>query len=262
MRNRGLLVLTFLILWLMIGCMGDGEGADSTPPPGSTPAATSPTAGAATSPSPIDAPGPEATAGGAGLPVEPGAPSSTAGRSALGEETPGATPAPVGTPGLILSIDMDSEGNAPNLVGAVQPCRSSRPGSTFVIDIVAERPEGSRPIQGFQFDLTYPLNSLTINAVEDQLLIAFNAASGPIFDFTDSVPSDDGRFRVAAADFGDDPGETGGGVLARLTLTLASAASGTLSLGLEGIEIVGPGSAVLEVGTQGSAVVLVEGACP
>ena len=262
MRNRGLLVLTFLILSLMIGC-GVGEGGEeSTPPPGSTPAATSPTAGAATSPSPNDVPGPEATAGGAGLPVEPGAPSSTAGRSALGEETPGATPAPVGTPGLILSIDMDSEGNEPNLVGAVQPCRSSRPGSTFVIDIVAERPEGSRPIQGIQFDLTYPRGSLTINAVEDQLLIDFNPASGPIFSFTDPVPSDDGLFRVAAADFGDDPGETEGGVLARLTLTLASAASGTLSLGLEGIEIVGPGSAVLEVGTPGSAVVHVGGACP
>lgn len=153
---------------------------------------------------------------------------------------PSATSAGVQSTIALMAIDLDTADNTATSLGIVE-CRRGEvsPDSTLDIDVVVANVPADRPIQGFDFDLLYDPARINVTAVNDSLLLAANAGSGPFFSFTDPVPDNDGSFKVANADFGTAPGETGPGVLARITIQiLTSAASGETILDLNVTEVV------------------------
>lgn len=138
----------------------------------------------------------------------------------------------------VMAVDVDTIDNTATSLGSLQSCREVPPNQSLDIDVILDSIPIDRPMQGFEFDLIYDPAKLEVTAVDDTLLLAANPGSGPFFSFTDSVPDSDGSFKVANSDFGADPGETGSGVLARITLeVLENAAAGDAALDLQVIGV-------------------------
>jgi hypothetical protein len=96
-------------------------------------------------------------------------------------------------------------------------------------------------IEGFQGDLGYDPTPLNVTGYNVALLLAYNSGS-TVWDFTrtdvgdpDHLPDADGKFTPVAVDGGSAPGETGSGVLARITFH--AVANGTSQLTLTKVKL-------------------------
>jgi hypothetical protein len=127
-----------------------------------------------------------------------------------------------------LAVDVNTEGNTPTAVGSRDLCAQVSAGNTFQVDLTIEDVTGLTALDAY---LTYDpeVVSVTDRDVKNQFLGI--AGESNVFDASESVPDEDGRYRVEAAIIAEDPvGADGSGVLARLTLQAKSAGLTTLSL--------------------------------
>ena len=139
-----------------------------------------------------------------------------------------------------IGIDPAPSDNTALSVGTIETCREVTANETFDIDVVVSGIPTDRPMQGYQVDLIYDSVLFRVLGAEPDVMLGARPDSQVVGELTEDTPSQDGRFTVAAADFGSDPGETGSGVLARITLQVQEQASTEIStpLRLEEIEII------------------------
>ena len=138
----------------------------------------------------------------------------------------------------LMAVDVNTTDNTATSLATLDTCIEVSAGESLDIDVVVDAIPGDRPMQGFEFDIAYDPAKINVTAVDDVLLISANPGSGPFFSFTDAVPDADGSFKVANSDFGADVGETGPGVLARVTIqVLGSATAGDANLDLQVIGV-------------------------
>lgn len=131
-----------------------------------------------------------------------------------------------------VAIDLEDESspaNAPTAIGSVERCRSANnnnvldAGEDFVDGITVDVVTGpvglpvNQEALSFQFWLIHDPAALIVTSADVNQMLAANAGSD-IFNLTDPVPGNDGRFDTGALDIGGQPGETGDGVLARYTI--------------------------------------------
>jgi hypothetical protein len=142
---------------------------------------------------------------------------------------------------VTVGIDADPTGNTATSLGSIESCRSvslSQP--TFSVDFwVKDIP--SPGIEGFQGDVGYDPTRLNVTGYTVVMLLAANPGS-TVWDFTrtdvgdpDHLPDADGKFTPVAVDGGSAPGETGSGVLARITFL--AIANGTSPLTLTKVKL-------------------------
>jgi hypothetical protein len=128
-----------------------------------------------------------------------------------------------------LAVDANPEGNTATAIGARELCAQVSSGDTFDVDITIENVEALTALEAF---LTYDSSIVTVTDrdVKNQFLAV--AGESTVFDASESVPDEDGRYRVQAAIIAtEDPiGADGSGVLARLTLKANAPGVTNLSL--------------------------------
>jgi hypothetical protein len=128
-----------------------------------------------------------------------------------------------------LAVDANPEGNTANSIGARDLCAQVASGDTFQVDVTIENVSALTALEAF---LTYDSSVVTVSdrSVKDQFLAV--AGESSVFDASESVPDEDGRYRVQAAIITtDDPvGADGSGTLARITMKANGAGLTTLSL--------------------------------
>jgi hypothetical protein len=157
----------------------------------------------------------------------------------------------------LVAIDMDVTGNntvscagqgcAPGTLGAIQTCGEiPSVGGTLDIDIVVDSipnavtEDGAGPnIQGYDMDLMYDPAIVEVSALPANGIggppanLNINYAGTPggnHFGTTDHTPDSDGDFFMSEIDFGV-TGESGPGILMRLTLKGVAAGTSPLTLG-------------------------------
>jgi len=125
-----------------------------------------------------------------------------------------------------IGVDVGVDDNSPTSVGSVESCVSVRKDDTFTVDLFVSDVED---LLGWE---TYVAYDSTVVQVVDRDVQMFQAADSgsSVFNASEAVPgNDDGLFRVAATDTRNPPvGDSGSGVLAKLTLKAIS--EGTTSL--------------------------------
>src|SRR3990172_2785484 len=134
------------------------------------------------------------------------------------------------TPGVVdfVSIDMDTPGNTPTVLGTREICVSQPLGAPFPIDVTVDEVDPTDKIIAFEFILNYDSSRLKVTAVNNLQLL--NAAGGTIpFDLSDAVPDTDGAFYALFADLGPNY-EDGDGVLSRITMESIGAGVSALTL--------------------------------
>jgi len=164
-----------------------------------------------------------------------------------------------------LGIDADPAGNTATALGAIDGCVSVASGQTatvdlFIIDVQA--------LAGWQGAFTYDSSVVTLVGLDASLLLAVNPDSGVVNRSPDPLPDADGSYSILVADLGDRTGESGEGVLARLTLQAIG--SGRTALALSEIVLGDPsGQAIGDVtgdnqfdGPVSGAEIRVDEACP
>lgn len=113
-----------------------------------------------------------------------------------------------------LGIDADPTGNSATLLGNRDVCVSVSRGHVFEVDVTVTNVSS---LAAWEAYVTYDASVVNIVDRDVQMLLA--APGGNVFDISESVPDNDGRYRVGAANISDPPlGADGSGVLARLTL--------------------------------------------
>jgi hypothetical protein len=114
-----------------------------------------------------------------------------------------------------VGIDADPAGNTATALGPIDGCVSVASGQTVTVDLFIIDVQG---LAGWQGSLTYDNSVVNIVDADARLLLAANPASQVVNLSPDSLPDTDGTYRPLVADQGDKTGESGDGVLARLTL--------------------------------------------
>jgi hypothetical protein len=129
-----------------------------------------------------------------------------------------------------------AEGCAPGTLGNIDTCAAISVGGTVDIDIVVNAvpnvvaASGAGPnLSGFDMDLHYDPAVVTVTAKTTAPSILYAGSGSVPFSGTEGVPSSDGDFSIGEVDNGP-IGESGAGVLIRLTLTGAGVGSTTLHL--------------------------------
>ena len=178
---------------------------------------------------------------------------------------PGAVTPPVSLMPLdTIGLDPEPSDNTPLSVGTIETCKEVTANDAFDADVVVDGIPEDRPMQGFQVDLVYDSALFTVLGVDANVMLGADPGSRVLEELTEDTPSDDGRFTIAAADFGSDRGETGSGVLARLTLQVkpAAPAGTTTPLRLEEIEIVDDNVLTIEADEVKVTQIAIGTACP
>ena len=130
---------------------------------------------------------------------------------------------------LTLGVDADPAGNAATSLGTIQPCVSVSSGQTFQIDVFIM---GVADLLAWEGYLVYDPAIVKIVERNVQMFQAANPGS-QVFDSSEALPDQDGRYRVSAADIAEPPApDSGSGVLARLSLTAVAAGVTPASLPL------------------------------
>jgi len=127
-----------------------------------------------------------------------------------------------------LGVDVNPEGNGPEVLGSRDICASVNSGNRFQVDLTIENVTALAALEAF---LTYDAN--VVHVADRELQQQFLSSGGSeVFDASESVPDEDGRFRIQSAIIpeGDPVGVDGSGVLARLTLEAKGPGLTTLSL--------------------------------
>jgi hypothetical protein len=123
----------------------------------------------------------------------------------------------------LVAVDADAAGNSPNALGSLNVCAEVPVGQSRDIDVIVQGvpalTDDAGGLAGYEFRLYYNPSFMRITGVNiTQQMLSANPDSAVIDGLGDSVPNDSGRFLVVAADFGSDRGESGDGVLARITV--------------------------------------------
>jgi hypothetical protein len=133
------------------------------------------------------------------------------------------------SPETTLGIDANPEGNTASSLGARDRCIQVRSGDAFDVDVTIENVAA---LTALELYLTYDAEvvKVTDRNVKNHFLAV--AGESSVFDASQSVPDEDGRYRVQAFIITtDEPiGADGSGVLARLQLAATGAGVTTLSL--------------------------------
>ena len=166
-----------------------------------------------------------------------------------------------------LQIDLDTTGNtATSYPSAVDTCLEIGSGASQVIDIVVG-PIGipaTTPLKSFQFSLAYNASVVNVSAVNTSQLLNANAGSS-VFGASEATPGSDGSHTISALDISVSTGETGPGIIARVTLQAVGTGTGplTLELGTGGAALFTSGPTVIPITNVGSATIAVNspGAC-
>jgi len=118
-------------------------------------------------------------------------------------------------------IDTDVSRNSATSVASVDLCATASVGADLVVD-VAIGPLGipvDHPIIGFAFHLLYDPSVLSVTGFDPNFLLGA-ALGSSVFSLSEDLPDVDGEFEVGVVDLGlPGTGETGLGVLGRLTFT-------------------------------------------
>ncbi len=132
-----------------------------------------------------------------------------------------------------IGIDASSQGNAATSLGVIDSCVSVAKGQTFDVDVFVEN---VTDLLAWEAYLTY---DHAIVKVIDRDVDMFQAAGpgGSVLNVSDSVPFDADRpFRIGATEMAEPPvGNSGSGVLARLTLS--ALAQGDTLLSIEPVDL-------------------------
>lgn len=131
------------------------------------------------------------------------------------------------TRGPTLGLDADPSGNTATTLGDIDSCVSVELEDTFQVDIFIKDVDDLIAWEAYLF-----FDSTLLN-VTDRDVQQFQASSpnSAVFDTSESVPDDDGRYRVGSADIADPLApDSGSGVLA--TLTLEALADGITPLSI------------------------------
>jgi hypothetical protein len=164
-----------------------------------------------------------------------------------------------------LGIDADPAGNTATALGSIDGCVSVASGQTATVDLFIIDVQG---LAGWQGAFTYDSSVVTLVSLDASLLLAVNPDSGVVNRSPDPLPDADGSYSLLVADLGDRTGESGEGVLARLTLQAIG--SGRTALALSEIVLGDPsGQAIGDVtgdnqfdGPVSGAEIRVDEACP
>lgn len=126
-----------------------------------------------------------------------------------------------------VGIDADTAGNTAGALGSIDGCVSVASGQTTTVDVFIM---DVQQLAGWQGILTFDSSVVTIVDVDTKLFLAANPTSEVANVSPDSLPATDGAYRLVVADLGDRTGESGEGVLARLTLQAVGSGSAVLTL--------------------------------
>ena len=150
------------------------------------------------------------------------------------------------TASVRLAIDTDTAGNAANVVGSLDVCRSASVGDTFDIDVViqgvpdhvpgpSDAPAGTASIVAFQYNIHFDPAVLQITAADDQFMVA----SSPDFESIQAnfvlhgdpnpFPATTGDTSIAYSSLAPTY-PSGDGVLTRLTVKAIAAGVSDLTL--------------------------------
>ena len=173
----------------------------------------------------------------------------------------GASPGQAGGPSIsLLGIDTEIAGNSATSLGAIQRCTSIDSGDSLDIDIVVDSIPSQFPVVSFQYNLIYDPEVFRVTAVNNGLLLAANGGYQPFEGLSDPLPDTDGDFLMANLDAGTNPGETGPGVLSRVTLQATG--GGVSSLGLIHAGVVNDAAELIPIDKIDFAAVAVGASCP
>lgn len=137
---------------------------------------------------------------------------------------------------LALGVDADPAGNAAASLGTIQSCVSVSSGQIFQVDVFI-----ADVVDLLAWEAYFVYDPAIIGVVEQdvQMFQAANAGS-QVFDTSEVLPDEDGRYRISAVDIAEPAApDSGSGVLARLTLRAVSAGVSPASLPL--VDISGDG---------------------
>lgn len=127
-----------------------------------------------------------------------------------------------------IGIDVNPEGSSATLLGPREVCLEVHSGDTFLVDVTVQN---ISQLSAWETYLTFDPAVVSVADRDVQLLLA-STPNGNVFDLSESVPDDDGRYRIGGASISDPPESVdGSGVLARLTLEAQSSGSTDLSVG-------------------------------
>jgi len=130
---------------------------------------------------------------------------------------------------LALGVDADPTGNTATSLGTIQPCVSVSSGQTFQVDVFIT---GVTDLLAWEAYFVYDPAVVKATRRDVQMFPAANAGS-QVIDTSDSLPDQDGSYRVSAVDIAEpEAPDSGSGVLARLTLVAVSAGVSPASLPL------------------------------
>ena len=159
----------------------------------------------------------------------------------------------------LIAVDVNTAGNTATSLGLTDTCVRIEPGATVVVDIVVDAIPTDRPMTAFQLELLYDPAIVNVTANDVAMLLATNADFNPQY-VGNPLPDTDGDFLVAVADFTMSPGDTGPGVLSRITLSAVG--SGVTNLSPAGIDIRDDHNKVIPVQALAAADVAVGQKCP
>ncbi len=125
-----------------------------------------------------------------------------------------------------IGIDAVPTGNSATSIGSRDVCVQVRSGDSFDVDILIENVADLAAWEAYvSFD------PAVVHVVErDVQMFLASGLSGETLDFSESVPDDEGRFRVGGGLVSEVTGVSGSGVLARLTLQAQDSGRTELSL--------------------------------
>jgi hypothetical protein len=135
-----------------------------------------------------------------------------------------------------MSIDLDVTGNTATSLGPLESCVEASQGDTVTLDVTALNIPAGFEMIAFAYTVYYDEVALTIATDDEQFLLAANFPSA-VLDATQATPdlNGDGQWTGSAADLSAGPGESGSGVLSRLTMSVAlDAPAGVYPLTLAG----------------------------
>ena len=126
-----------------------------------------------------------------------------------------------------IGVDADPTGNTATLLGERDTCIAVQEGDSFQVDVIVEDVED---LIAWEVYLSFDPSLIQVTDRDVHHFLDAVPNSSP-FDLSESVPDDDGRYRVGAASIADPPvGGSGSGVLARLSVKAMGPGVATLSV--------------------------------
>lgn len=139
---------------------------------------------------------------------------------------------------IAVGIDANPTGNTATAVGPIDACASLASDQTVAVDLFVTDVQG---LAGWQGVLSYDNSVVSVVDANVRLFVAANPASEVASLSPDPLPDTDGAYALLVADLGDKTGESGNGVLARLTLQAVG--PGTTALTLSNVLLGDPSAA-------------------